>query len=78
MTINDLNGAEIDVLHKLFRFGACDSGDIPAKSGRAGLIAKGLAEVNYFTFQGEDYYLTCLTGAGQNLALNHYRRATGE
>lgn len=43
----ELDGNEIDVLHKLVIHGAQDDGDLPSKSGMVGLIQKGLAIKDY-------------------------------
>ncbi|MBW1726006.1 MAG: hypothetical protein JRJ62_00215 [Deltaproteobacteria bacterium] len=42
-----MDGGELDTFYKLFWFGSQDDGDLPAKSGMAGLIQKGLAVKNY-------------------------------
>lgn len=57
----DLNSAEREVLGALFVRGPLDDGDVPSKSGRNGLVARGLA----FACEGWN----ALTEAGLRLAL---------
>ena len=47
MSYIELNGAEIDVLYKLYRYGSQDDGDLPSKAGMVDLINKGLAIKDY-------------------------------
>lgn len=42
-----LTGAELDVLHRLGKYGPAEDGELPSKGGMAGLIEKGLAEKDY-------------------------------
>lgn len=43
----ELDGGELDTFYKLFWFGSQDDGDLPSKSGMAGLIEKELAVKSY-------------------------------
>lgn len=43
----EMDGGELDTFYKLFWFGSQNDGDLPSKSGMAGLIEKGLATKNY-------------------------------
>ena len=43
----ELDGPELDTFYKLFWFGSQDDGDLPSKSGMAGLIEKELAVKSY-------------------------------
>lgn len=42
-----LSGAAIDTLHKLYKFGDQEDGDLPSKSGMIELIGEGLATKDY-------------------------------
>lgn len=74
----ELNGAEEDVLYKLFWFGPAADGDLPSKSGASGLVDKGLAA----WFKGnnlcpkiyEDRNMCMLTSQGINLARDKYTK----
>ena len=70
-----LNGGEMDTFYKLFWFGPQDDGDLPSKSGMAGLIEKGLAvkcyELKMLGFTGKPNSLSI---KGDELAREYYRK----
>ena len=58
MGFEELNGAEIDVLYKLYHYGSQEDGNLPSKAGMSGLIGKGLAVKDYDFRHGHPNRLT--------------------
>lgn len=64
---DNLTGAEIDTVYKLFHYGSQDDGDLPSSCGMIELINKKLAIKNY-----NNNKPNMLTPKGYMLAFNIY------
>lgn len=69
MADDALSGAELDVLMALRNRGPLDDGDVPSKTGRDGLVARGFVQRS----NGRQW----LTAAGLRAAVEHERAKGG-